>query len=314
MISIIVPIYNASAYLFECLDSIKNQSYPDFEVICIDDGSSDDSAVICKKFESQDSRFHYIYQKNAGVSAARNNGIDNSVGEYICFVDSDDVLAKNYLLKLFEMTKDGSFSVCSHTCDKNDLDKDSNTITRYKAKEYIEKIVKETISHPNLWEMLFKSSIISEFNIKYTLGCIKNEDTEFYINYLVHETEVIVLGYIGYFYRLNPTSVMAAPITKQSLTSIEASKRINDLLKQENLINDNMVFSNGILTYTYVTAKKRNKELYDYLHEQYDVHAAMKLMSKFPRKSKRLLAIIYLVIGKRHFYRIMRLKSIFKHA
>ena len=101
MISIIVPIYNVEKYLNRCLDSIKNQTYTDFEVLMIDDGSTDGSAIVARDF-LDDLRFKYYYQHNQGLSAARNTGLDNAIGEFVCFIDSDDYIELNYLETLLE--------------------------------------------------------------------------------------------------------------------------------------------------------------------------------------------------------------------
>lgn len=92
LVSVIVPVYNAEKYLSECLDSILRQSFPHFEVIMVDDGSIDASGQICKLFEENDCRFRYIYQKNQGVSKARQIGVLNARGEWVTFVDADDLL------------------------------------------------------------------------------------------------------------------------------------------------------------------------------------------------------------------------------
>lgn len=96
MISVIVPIYNVENYLNRCLDSIKNQTYKDFEVLMIDDGSKDNSAEIARAY-LDDPRFKYFYQHNQGLSSARNTGLDNASGEFVCFIDSDDFIELNYL-------------------------------------------------------------------------------------------------------------------------------------------------------------------------------------------------------------------------
>ena len=93
MISIIVPVYNVEEYLEECLESICKQTYTDIEVVLVNDGSTDGSKEICEKYCRQDSRFKLINQENQGQSAARNNGVSFSTGEYITFVDSDDVIS-----------------------------------------------------------------------------------------------------------------------------------------------------------------------------------------------------------------------------
>lgn len=99
MVSIIVPIYNAEQYISKCIESILAQTYRDFELILVDDGSTDMCGKICDEYAKQDSRVHVIHQENKGVSAARNAGISLAKGEYIMFVDSDDFITENMLEK-----------------------------------------------------------------------------------------------------------------------------------------------------------------------------------------------------------------------
>lgn len=100
-ISIIVPVYNVEKYLARCIDSILEQTFSDFECLLIDDGSPDCSGALCDEYAHKDNRIHVIHQKNAGVSAARNRGLDAARGEWICFVDSDDWCAKDMLSLLY---------------------------------------------------------------------------------------------------------------------------------------------------------------------------------------------------------------------
>ena len=102
LISIIVPIYNVEKYLRQCLDSILNQTYQNFECLLINDGSPDNSADICREYAVKDSRFKYFEKENGGVSSARNFGIKNSIGDYVTFVDPDDWLDSYYLETLYE--------------------------------------------------------------------------------------------------------------------------------------------------------------------------------------------------------------------
>ena len=306
MVSIIIPIYNAQVYLDDCLNSISLQTYKDFEVLCIDDGSTDNSRNICEKFVEKDERFHLYCQQNSGVSAARNVGIEVSRGEWVVFVDSDDVLSSEYLAHLMCLSVDGSFPICGYTQNMKELGNGDNTIARYDAKEYIRRIVNESIKHPNIWMMLFKNSIIRDNNLRFVIGCVRNEDTEFFTHYLLYEKTVLVSNYIAYYYRPNPESVMRRPINVKSLTSIEASRRMNAFLVENGVINDESVLlSNGVLSYAYLISKSRNKELYSYLHENYDVGAAMKKMLVFPRLSKRMLALTYLLLGKSLFFKLI---------
>lgn len=107
MISVIVPVYNAAGYLSGTLDSIKAQTYPDMEVILIDDGSTDGSGKICDEFVREDPRFCVIHKENQGAYSARNAGLDRSMGEWICFVDADDYLHPEALRTLSMGIKDG---------------------------------------------------------------------------------------------------------------------------------------------------------------------------------------------------------------
>ena len=102
LISIIVPIYNVENYLRQCLDSIMNQTYQNFECLLINDGSPDNSADICREYVSKDSRFRYFEKENDGVSSARNLGIEHSKGEYITFIDSDDWVESDYVEILYD--------------------------------------------------------------------------------------------------------------------------------------------------------------------------------------------------------------------
>ncbi|MCI6187323.1 MAG: glycosyltransferase [Spirochaetia bacterium] len=113
-ISIIVPIYNVEKYIYRCVDSILSQTFTDFECILIDDGSTDNCSVICDEYAKKDTRIKVIHQKNSGVSAARNAGLDAAKGEYITFVDSDDWVNLNFLQEQYADIKNNNadISIC----------------------------------------------------------------------------------------------------------------------------------------------------------------------------------------------------------
>lgn len=113
LISVIVPIYNAEAYLSRCIDSILGQKYKNIELILVDDGSTDSSAKVCDEYATKDARVKVYHQRNSGVSAARNNGIDKSKGDYIAFVDADDYLDRNFAGEILKQaTKNNADYVC----------------------------------------------------------------------------------------------------------------------------------------------------------------------------------------------------------
>ena len=108
IISVIVPVYNVEPYLTRCLDSILVQTFSDFELLLVDDGSSDCCGAICDTYAQKDSRVRVYHQTNAGVSHARNTGLDHARGQYVVFVDSDDYVLPGYLHSLYE-------DVCGHS-------------------------------------------------------------------------------------------------------------------------------------------------------------------------------------------------------
>ena len=123
MISVIVPLYNVEEYLEECLESIKNQTYSNIEVILVNDGSTDNSQAICERYCQQDPRFHLINQENQGQSVARNNGVAASTGELITFVDSDDVVSAKYLENLYAyMTEEIDLIECEYRVTRTVFD------------------------------------------------------------------------------------------------------------------------------------------------------------------------------------------------
>lgn len=111
MISIVVPAYNAAGVIGRCIDSVLRQTYPDFELLIIDDGSTDETAEIVAAKAAQDARIHLIRQENAGVSSARNTGIAAASGELLCFIDSDDTVSANYLETLHTLYSPGVLPV-----------------------------------------------------------------------------------------------------------------------------------------------------------------------------------------------------------
>lgn len=125
VISIIVPVFNAEKYLLRCLDSIKAQTFQDFEAILVDDGSLDNSGIICDEYSHKDSRFKVIHQSNSGVSIARQTGLDAAVGDYVIHADSDDWVEQDWLLCLYnEVQKNKADMVI---CDFDRISKNKTT-------------------------------------------------------------------------------------------------------------------------------------------------------------------------------------------
>ena len=132
-VSVIMPVYNNGDYIRETLDSLKNQTFTDFEVICIDDGSSDNSGKIIQEYAALDPRFHYYFQENSGAGPARNNGMSKAIGKYISFLDGDDLYDPNCLSRMVEALDKTEADVC--ICERETFNTKNGRIL-YKGNKY----------------------------------------------------------------------------------------------------------------------------------------------------------------------------------
>ena len=200
--SIIVPIYNSEKYLIECLDSLINQTYKDFELLLIDDGSQDNSLSICRDYESKDSRIKVIYKENGGVSSARNVGIENAHGERILFVDSDDSIDKNALDILNCYQKELiAFNAYSQKNEEVKIDQKTLEYDFFCGK-LMDKLLFSS------WNKVFNLKVIRKFNIRFDEKVRIGEDMLFTYDYLKHIYDVDVINNKLYHYNIRHDSCM----------------------------------------------------------------------------------------------------------
>lgn len=204
-ISIIIPVYNSRKYIKKCINSVINQSYSNFEIIVVDDGSTDGSLDIIYSFN--DSRIKVIKQENRGVSEARNVGIKNSSGDYIMFIDSDDYIEFNMLEKFVNVYKNFTpdLIICgifSETCKNSHKDMffDGNSYYRDKTsvRKSMVRLYEKNLLY-NVWNKMFKLSIIKRYNITFpsiTFG----EDNTFNQSYLLHCNSIYNISDCLYHY------------------------------------------------------------------------------------------------------------------
>ena len=230
MISVIVPVYNVEKYLEECLDSIQNQTYSNIEIILVNDGSTDNSKEICEKYCKQDSRFLLINQENQGLSAARNKGVEISTGEYIVFVDSDDIIKTNYLEKLMQyMTEDVDIVECIFTVKKMEFLEENIETTTIIFEGDSNEAVKFFPNHTlnvNAVTKLYRREIVEA--VPYIDGVIF-EDVYCGIGMLKYIRKIIKIDYKGYYYRQHQASIMHRTFTPKNLDIFTVSDKLIDL-------------------------------------------------------------------------------------
>ena len=233
MISIIVPVYNVEEYLEECLESIRQQTFTDIEVILVNDGSTDGSREICERYCEKDIRFRLINQENQGQSVARNRGFKESIGQYIMFVDSDDVINTNVLEVLLPYMKtDVDIVECRSTMNKEEfyLTKSSTIAFEGNSKEAILNCIEFKEVKFCAFTKLYRREIVEK--IPFLEGCIY-EDVFTGINYLKYIRKIIVVDFIGYYYRVRPNSTMTKSFTEKDLDIFKVGNQLIDSFKDD---------------------------------------------------------------------------------
>lgn len=209
-ISIIVPCYNVEKYLSTCIDSILCQEHTDYELILVDDGSTDATGSICDKYASNHNIITVLHEKKSGASSARNLGIDIAKGEWISFIDSDDWVDSNYL----DVFYNTSHSVDMIYFPLTQVYENGDTITRFPQKGTIEgkssvESKLNALKYGPLgdifgWTVVkfFKKSIIDEYNIRFVENLVFREDEIFTMDYCKHINSIKVLDIPLYYYRV----------------------------------------------------------------------------------------------------------------
>ena len=228
--SIIVPVYNVEKYLEECVGSIISQSFSDFELILVDDGSTDSSPKMCDGYAEKDNRVKVIHKQNGGLSSARNAGIDEAEGEYVLFVDSDDYIAEGSLMNIYDtVCKNGDCDVVFLDANKVFEDKGEIPLGDGYQKDKIDGMDKASVmkylaylpKFPGAaWSKLVKRDVILKNNLYFEYG-IFCEDIDWTISLLLCSNRFAYCEGVHYYYRQNRAG---------SITNRIGLKNVKDLL------------------------------------------------------------------------------------
>lgn len=199
-VSVIIPVYNCAKYIGTTLKSVINQDFNDFEIIVIDDGSTDNSLeIINETLKGSGVRYKVIHQENGGVSVARNHGIDVSSGDYLVFVDGDDYILPNHLSELYTGINDFSLTQFVKK-DGNTLSDPNHFDFEYiSTDEFIKKELRMEILF-NFFQLMYRAEIIKENNIRFTPGVVYGEDTEFALKALIYGDRIHISNEVTYYY------------------------------------------------------------------------------------------------------------------
>ena len=218
-ISIIVPVYNIELYVGRCLKSIITQSFSNFEVIVIDDGSTDSTGKICDEYMGIDSRIKVVHKEHKGVSAARNEGLKMSQGKYLSFVDGDDWLDKDMYKKLYALILETHSDIAISNLGREVNGKIINKQQKYFIKEMdnveaMRQIFKGELYRFSLCNKLFKKSCFK--NIEFPQGRIHEDLTTTY-KVFGNCDKAVYVNYIGYIYVKRENSILTSPYNENRL-------------------------------------------------------------------------------------------------
>lgn len=226
LVSIIIPVYNLENYIENCLGSILNQTYRNLEILCIDDGSKDRSGEIISAMSEKDSRIVYIRQDNAGVSAARNNGLDRAKGEYIMFADGDDYLHYQAVELLYNTIEEKKCTmVFGGSITTPSLKEKMNPITDYNTSVLTEDIMFLDGRDRAVWGKIFRTDSVKA--VKFPLGINIAEDFNYMLRLLyIHRNDI---GYRIdcpiYYYYMRDDSASFNTFSSKNLTEITVNEQ-----------------------------------------------------------------------------------------
>lgn len=215
-VSVIIPVYNPGGALKKCIESLMAQTWENIEIILVNDGSTDGSDSACREFAAADGRIKYVCQENAGVSAARNRGIELACGEYICFVDSDDYVEPDYVRSMAEAMQRWDADIVIQG-----LKQIQSGVMMYEEKFADGAYPMSSLSDSQFDKIffycgpyckIFKSAIVKDFGIRFPLGLSYGEDAVFYHTYLEHCRRIGSVSYIGYNYMVANTNALSTKL------------------------------------------------------------------------------------------------------
>lgn len=235
-ISVIIPVYNNEMYICRCLDSVLMQTYTNYEIIIIDDGSTDGSGAICDQYQKNHKNIHVIHQRNMGLASSRKTGIENANGKYVTFIDSDDYVSRELLEYLYNYIEDYDIITCAHTVisaskerakipfkeEYRDIQNTEQMIRMFFEEKYIE---------ASAWGKLVKRDLY--FQIDMCEGAVPGEEICTSLQLLRLANGIRILSKPLYFYWQNLQGISHSGYTDRHRKGLENYIKICDLLIQD---------------------------------------------------------------------------------
>lgn len=271
LITIIIPVYNRAKTLPECLDSIINQEYSEFECLLIDDGSCDDSLKVCNEYANKDSRFRVYHKANGGVGSARNLGLENATGEWVAFVDSDDIIAPNHLSQFAAAIQkypnvDILFCGCQYVCNgKKKRPDHTYGLAKYDGKKEIKHFFAATdiLQYMYACDRIYRRGLIKQNDMRFDTTLSLSEDRLFCYQFLKYAKGVATVPEATYIINEEDNN----KLSKRGLSSEMCINRYYKLsVAMKELVSSYDIFDKEIInfwSYNCVLLNNMMHSLYD---------------------------------------------------
>lgn len=324
-ISIIVPVYKVEKYIDRCIKSILEQTYSEFELILVDDGSPDNSGKICDEYAKKDNRIKVIHKKNGGLGDARNAGINIATGDYLGFIDSDDYIENDMYEKLLEACVNNNVDIAM--CGRYDI-QDDNITKRFAFKgdykiwdnrEAIKRLLTWDNMDSSACDKLFKKNLFDD--IRFPKGKL-NEDIFIMTEIIDNANKVVHIGESKYYYYHRPNSITTNDFYEGNMDAVYAANKVLEYVESRYPYykKDAEFFYNTIVMYTFnrinsYKLKRENQRCFKILKDiilknksEIIFERRIKLKDKLVTAS-RIIGVIYIMKSIKNFLKNINIKK-----
>ncbi|WPK76452.1 glycosyltransferase family 2 protein [Eubacterium callanderi] len=272
LISIIVPVYKVEKYIEKCIETIREQTFKNLEIILVDDGSPDRCPEVCDYYAQKDSRIKVIHKKNGGLSEARNSGLEIMTGEYVAFIDSDDYIDSNYIFDLYKTINEEEADIVS--CNYYQLDENYHKLKYRKKiinsqKKIFDNIdaIKDVLLTNSINDVitcnkLYKSDLFFRYSIRFPVGKIHEDNFTTY-KLFYYAKKIVYIEKPLYYYRRHNDSITANYFSLKRLDMLEAASETKEFIKKyiPNLLScaDANYMVSEIMILNLLVSDKKNK-------------------------------------------------------
>lgn len=234
LVSVIIPVYNTQDYLKACIESVQGQTYPNLEILLVDDGSTDESGALCEKYAAEDERIRVFHKKNGGLSDARNRGLMEARGEFLAFVDSDDLLAPKAIETLEALCETsnaeaaiGQVSAFADRCTFAEESAQGEVVPMKEAMRRM--LLHQKIGH-EAWGKLYRRSLWQ--TIKFPFGLLYEDYATIYC--VIAQCQTVAIAPVPlYYYRVHSGSIMHSGIQRKNLVLLDISSDVTAFIEEK---------------------------------------------------------------------------------